>query len=45
MHIAKLVLVKGGYKVTACQPFDLFPHTEHIETIVALATPQICKNP
>ena len=30
------VLVKGGYKVTACQPFDLFPHTEHIETIVAL---------
>ena len=30
------VLVKGGYKVTACQPFDLFPHTEHVETIVAL---------
>ena len=30
------VLVKGGYKVTACQPFDLFPHTEHVETVVGL---------
>ena len=31
------VLVKGGYKVTACQPFDLFPHTEHVETVVLLS--------
>ena len=31
------VLVKGGYKVTACQPFDLFPHTEHVENIVLLS--------
>ena len=30
-------LVKGGYKVTACQPFDLFPHTEHVETVVLLS--------
>ena len=31
------VLVKGGYKVTACQPFDLFPHTEHVENICLLS--------
>ena len=31
------VLVKGGYKVTACQPFDLFPHTEHVETVILLS--------
>ena len=30
-------LVKGGYKVTACQPFDLFPHTEHVENVVLLS--------
>ena len=30
-------LVKGGYKVTACQPFDLFPHTEHVENICLLS--------
>lgn len=39
------VLVKGGYKVMACQPFDLFPHTEHVETVVKLSfkkdTPKI----
>ena len=31
------VLVKGGYKVMACQPFDLFPHTEHVETVCLLS--------
>ena len=31
------VLVKGGYKVMACQPFDLFPHTEHVENICLLS--------
>ena len=31
------VLIKGGYKVTACQPFDLFPHTERVETVVLLS--------
>lgn len=31
------VLVKGGYKVMACQPFDLFPHTEHVETVILLS--------
>jgi len=27
------VLVKGGYRVTAIQPFDMFPFTNHIENI------------
>ena len=29
-------LVKHGYKVNACRPFDMFPHTRHIENIVLL---------
>lgn len=29
-------LMKGGYKVTACKPFDMFPHTEEIENICLL---------
>ena len=29
-------LVKGGYKVTYLQPFDMFPHTAHIESLVCL---------
>ncbi len=31
------VLTKGGYAVNAIQPFDLFPFTEHSETICALS--------
>lgn len=27
----------GGYKVKAIKPFDMFPHTNHIETIVCLS--------
>ncbi len=30
-------LVKNGYKVKKIQPVDMFPHTEHIETVVLLA--------
>lgn len=30
------VLVKGGYRARRIQPVDMFPHTEHIETIVLL---------
>lgn len=29
--------VEGGYKVTRIQPFDLFPHTRHIENVVSLS--------
>lgn len=30
------ILVKGGYKVRKMQPVDLFPHTNHVETVVLL---------
>ncbi|MFP4069715.1 MAG: class I SAM-dependent RNA methyltransferase [Opitutales bacterium] len=28
--------VAGGYRVTRIQPFDLFPHTRHIENVITL---------
>ena len=30
-------LIKGGYKAIECQVFDLFPHTEHVESVVLLS--------
>ena len=30
------IMVKKGWKVSMIQPFDLFPHTDHIECIVTL---------
>ena len=30
------VLTKGGYRAGAIQPVDMFPHTEHVETVVLL---------
>ncbi len=30
------LITKKGYKVTAIQPVDMFPHTNHIETVVSL---------
>ncbi|MBQ5754440.1 MAG: 23S rRNA (uracil(1939)-C(5))-methyltransferase RlmD [Oscillospiraceae bacterium] len=30
------ILVKGGYRVQSIQPVDMFPHTDHVETVVAL---------
>ena len=35
-HRDLLILTKGGYKVEFIQPVDMFPYTEHIETIVLL---------
>jgi len=29
-------LRKGGYRVTKIQPVDMFPHTNHVETVVSL---------
>lgn len=31
-------LVKGGYRVKAIQPVDMFPYTHHVETIVLLSS-------
>jgi 23S rRNA (uracil1939-C5)-methyltransferase len=31
------VILKTGYRVTRVQPLDMFPHTDHIETVVAFA--------
>lgn len=30
-------LIEGGYAITRIQPFDLFPHTRHIENVVSLS--------
>jgi len=30
-------LVKNGYKVKKIQPVDMFPHTEHVETVILLS--------
>ena len=29
-------LCAGGYRITAIQPFDMFPHTHHVETVCLL---------
>ena len=31
-----ITLTKNGYKVTKIQPVDLFPHTNHVESVVCL---------
>jgi len=31
------VLLKGGYKVKGCKPFDMFPFTDNVETVVLLS--------
>src|SRR5690606_10791146 len=30
-------IVSHGYQIGSIQPVDMFPHTEHIETVVTLA--------
>ena len=32
-----LYLTKNGYKVKRIQPVDMFPHTEHVETVVLMS--------
>lgn len=31
------VILNAGYRVTSIQPVDMFPHTDHIETVVAVS--------
>jgi 23S rRNA (uracil1939-C5)-methyltransferase len=31
------VLLKGGYRIDVIQPVDMFPHTDHVETVVSLS--------
>ena len=31
------LFVSGGYKVKAAECFDMFPHTEHVETVVLMS--------
>ena len=31
-----LSLLDANYKVTAVQPVDMFPHTQHVENVVLL---------
>lgn len=30
------LLIKNGYKILKCQPFDMFPHTNHVESVVLM---------
>lgn len=30
------VLISGGYSISECQPYDMFPQTTHVETLVSL---------
>jgi 23S rRNA (uracil1939-C5)-methyltransferase len=32
-------LIGGGYQIDDLQPFDMFPHTEEVETVVRLTKP------
>ena len=36
IHIARdaRLIVDAGYTVTDCTPFDLFPQTRHIESVI-----------
>ena len=31
------ILIRGGYRAESAQPVDMFPHTNHIETIVSMS--------
>ena len=36
-----MFLVRNGYKVKKIQPVDMFPHTNHVETVVLLSKGEV----
>ena len=38
------MLMKGGYKVLECRPFDMFPFCDHVETVVLLSKLDVDKH-
>ena len=35
-----VLFLKKGYRIRLCQPYDMFPFTEHVETVVLLSKQQ-----
>ena len=38
------MLMKCGYKVLECRPFDMFPFCDHVETVVLLSKLDVDKH-
>ena len=39
------ILTDAGYAAKSVQPFDLFPRTKHVETVVLLSKKEIAAKP
>ena len=43
LPVSQKDLAERGWKVESVQGVDMFPHTEHIETVAALTRPSLKK--